>query len=580
MNKIKSICLIFSLLPALLYATSVGTDFFVCYPANACREPVSIPAPPDSHFNGQIIITSTSPATGIVRNEDSSFCVPFSVPAYSVITISIDSTHWIRESDTVVQKGLRIQSDNPISVFFLSYEAPSALNDIALIYPVPSLGTDYITMCWRDNLPTYPIGFPTPVPYDRGPSMFAIVAPYDSTHIEITTPVATEGGHPAGVPWSIVLNSYDCYQVLANTPIITDLYDLTGSVITSDKPIAVLSGNQLAFVPDSIMAADYLIEQMPPLTAWGTTFNLFPIQPRNYWGKDVIKILASEDGTNITIEDSSGTTPVILNRGESFEWNGQPCNEGSYLPFVGYAADCDGKLLDSPTRITSDKPILIGQFITGGNLTRGVPDSLTGLGDDPLGDPAFMLVPPVEQYAHQYVFLTPSGYNNDFVNIAILAGYEASVMVDGGAPVLSTPWFDIPTMTYRGARISLDPGAHVIEADTNIMLQMYGYDENWASYATVVAQNLDTVSLGIFINRVFPEEIDLFINPNPFNSFVSISAPKEANIEIFDMLGKLVVRMKGGNRVWKPEASVGSGIYLVRARVGDKEVTKRVVYLK
>jgi hypothetical protein len=29
-----------------------------------------------------------------------------------------------------------------------------------------------------------------------------------------------------------------------------------------------------------------------------------------------------------------------------------------------------------------------------------------------------------------------------------------------------------------------------------------------------------------------------------------------------------------------PNATFGSGVYLVRARFGDKEVTKRVVYLK
>jgi hypothetical protein len=31
---------------------------------------------------------------------------------------------------------------------------------------------------------------------------------------------------------------------------------------------------------------------------------------------------------------------------------------------------------------------------------------------------------------------------------------------------------------------------------------------------------------------------------------------------------------------WQPEKSVGSGVYLVRARIGGESVTKRVVYLK
>ena len=32
--------------------------------------------------------------------------------------------------------------------------------------------------------------------------------------------------------------------------------------------------------------------------------------------------------------------------------------------------------------------------------------------------------------------------------------------------------------------------------------------------------------------------------------------------------------------VWQPDESIGSGVYLVRAPVGDKSITKRIVYLK
>jgi len=68
--------------------------------------------------------------------------------------------------------------------------------------------------------------------------------------------------------------------------------------------------------------------------------------------------------------------------------------------------------------------------------------------------------------------------------------------------------------------------------------------------------------------------------PNPFNSACRISAPMNAKVEIFDIEGLKIGELHGGEQVWKPEASVGSGIYLVRARVGEQEITKRVVYLK
>jgi len=77
-----------------------------------------------------------------------------------------------------------------------------------------------------------------------------------------------------------------------------------------------------------------------------------------------------------------------------------------------------------------------------------------------------------------------------------------------------------------------------------------------------------------------PDEFSLTVSPNPFNSAVTITAPENAIIEIFDINGRNIPTLGGGEQVWRPEASVGSGVYLVRARIGDKDITKRVVYLK
>lgn len=461
--------------------TNLGRDFYLCYPANAAREPGGDPL---AAYNGMIILTSTFATTGTVRNWDGSWSTPFSIPPNGVTTVIIDTSHWISTTETIERKALRIQSDQDISAYFLAYETPGSTNDMALIYPVPSLGTEYITMCWRDNIPTWPYG----AFFDRGPTMFTVFAPYDGTNVTITPSEDTEGGHTAGVPFTITLDSYECYQVLASSPSTTDLYDLTGSIISSDNPVGVISGNQIAIVPDEIVAADYLIEQMPPITAWGSTYNCFPIKQRNYWQEDVLKILASEDGTNVSIQDAGGTTNIVLNRGEDFEWNGQPCTPGTWLA----DGSCSGPTLDSPTRITADKPILCGQFIMG----TGVCSRTDLLGDftDPLGDPAFMLIPAEEQYSKRYIFLTPSGYNNDYLNVGIPAGSEGTITLDGGPPTISDPWFDIPGTSYRGTRISLEPGGHVLESDTTMMIQMYGFDTNWASYAAVAGQNLNPIN--------------------------------------------------------------------------------------
>jgi hypothetical protein len=77
-----------------------------------------------------------------------------------------------------------------------------------------------------------------------------------------------------------------------------------------------------------------------------------------------------------------------------------------------------------------------------------------------------------------------------------------------------------------------------------------------------------------------PEISSLIIQPNPFNSSCKISAPEGAELQIFDINGRNLAHFPGGTQIWRPDNSVGSGIYLVRAKMGDKEITKRVVYLK
>jgi hypothetical protein len=100
-----------------------------------------------------------------------------------------------------------------------------------------------------------------------------------------------------------------------------------------------------------------------------------------------------------------------------------------------------------------------------------------------------------------------------------------------------------------------------------------------------------------------PEHFSMSIAPNPFNSAVSITIDcrglinQTPTIEIFDMTGRMVYgnsvgeglvpsRTTGDHKglpyetIWQPDASIGSGVYLVRAKIGGSEVTKRVVYLK
>jgi hypothetical protein len=115
-----------------------------------------------------------------------------------------------------------------------------------------------------------------------------------------------------------------------------------------------------------------------------------------------------------------------------------------------------------------------------------------------------------------------------------------------------------------------------------------------------------------------PSDFALSVFPNPFNSAVTISVGQTGMsnlrtgrqtgmsneralpiVEIFDLAGKIVATPCGdplsplsrgtdtnakhegqGVFIWQPASSVPSGVYLVRAKTGNSETTKRVVYLK
>ncbi|MBN2543437.1 T9SS type A sorting domain-containing protein [bacterium] len=69
--------------------------------------------------------------------------------------------------------------------------------------------------------------------------------------------------------------------------------------------------------------------------------------------------------------------------------------------------------------------------------------------------------------------------------------------------------------------------------------------------------------------------------PNPFNSCCRISSPGNAKITMFDLDGRAIAELNSNCAIWEPVSSVSSGIYFVRANLGDKwSQPKKVVYLK
>jgi RHS repeat-associated protein len=168
--------------------------------------------------------------------------------------------------------------------------------------------------------------------------------------------VATNS-HPVGVPYAVTLNQGQTYQLRNSSA----AADLTGTIVTADKPIAVFGGHERA----RVHAWGHLAEQLPPTTGWGTRFLTAPLA-NNPMPINPFRIMAAQDDTTVTINGIAVETD--LDRGE-------------YLPVD----------LNQRSEIVGTGPLLVAQY--------GVLDV------------SMMLVPAVDQYAMAYTWDGSKGRN-------------------------------------------------------------------------------------------------------------------------------------------------------------------------
>jgi hypothetical protein len=285
-----------------------------------------------------------------------------------------------RGSEIIQEKGIYLVAENPVNVYALNWDRNSA--DVAVIYPVPSLGKEYFAMCYEPHVHNRPA-------HGRN-SEFLIVASEDNTLVNITPSVVTSGGKPAGSSFQVTLHKGEVYQVQSlNQRDLAGQGDLTGSYIESDKPIAVYSGNFSTTVPaeSGMSGYDHLYEQMPPLQTWGREYYAVPLLTRL---ADRYRVMASEDNTTVQI----GTrVPIVLDRGEFYEF-----------------------LLNNnePSRIFADKPILVAQF----SQSNRTDQNFTG-GD---GDPFMIILSSVSQSKNDVTFVAynSSQIRDYYVNVVLL----------------------------------------------------------------------------------------------------------------------------------------------------------------
>jgi len=345
----------------------------------------------------------------------------------------------------------------------------SYTNDASLLLPQHVLTGNYYVMA----RPTMTISYMGSI--TNSPGYLAVVGTSDiPTNVSITfscrTYASSDGSiraYSRGETGVFTLYKYNVLQIISDMPSTCINpsppeqgytycndgyeYDLTGTRITADQPVAVFSGHNCTFVPYNRWACDHLEEQMFPLETWGKEYvvtRAVPIFPRNP-EPNIWKILSGKDGNVISFDPPSVNPQITLNAGEWVEFESR-----------------------ENFKITGTEGFMVAQFMVGMNY-YGYENAAE------YGDPAMCLGIPYEQYRDEYTFLTPLTYEMSWVNVTIKSGSEGGVLLDG-LPV-SVQWTPIGTSGFVVGTIDLVGGVHQITAPTAFGITVYGVGD-YTSY--------------------------------------------------------------------------------------------------
>ena len=222
------------------------------------------------------------------------------IPANSAVSIDLtDSLSWYENQpfNEVLDKGLHITSTTSISAY---YEVNMGNNpDIFALKGDNALGTSF-------HLPFQNFtnnGFSTT-------SGFDIVATEDNTVVTIT-PSQDLVGHPAGVPFDVVLpvagSTYAARAVGSES-----FQHATGTTVTSNRPVAVtLHDDSASGAMFGGGCLDLMGDQLVPDDVLGTEY----VAVHGYLGgHDRLQIVATTNNTSVSVD---GAVVAVLQAGES-----------------------------------------------------------------------------------------------------------------------------------------------------------------------------------------------------------------------------------------------------------------------
>jgi hypothetical protein len=389
-------------------------------------------------------------------------------------------------------------------------------NDASLLLPAHILGTSHVVVSPGHSHLNSP---PTQSPNS---GQMVVLATQDNTQVTVKASAVTLAG--TGIPAfakgevrTFTLQSYEELQ-LSSASAGADLEcitggggsslcrkdnDLTGTVVTSDKPVAVFAGTSCLNVPYTRPYCDHVEEQIFPFATWGKSYVAVPSHPlrlnnQNFSTNpppDHFKVVAGcppsqcPTGTLITLSAPPSASAVLAPNnclpGTSLTSNNCRLAGGSFVEFQSVV----------PFSLISDQPVAVAQFFPG----QG---QVTGAASDPeQGDPSMVLLPPSEQWRAKYTVLASTGLKDNYLGLAIDSTKVLSVTVDG---TVVSGFVTVNGTNFQVKNHTVGPGTHtiVVAAKPGVSglagtgVTIYGYDAQ-VSYGYTGGLDLQAIVSGI-----------------------------------------------------------------------------------
>jgi hypothetical protein len=365
-------------------SSAVGRDYYIAFPKSAWGNQstgVLINSPTAQVISFSNIDTTQSNSVWHVKRGNS--------------TIWYGGSFAVQRVSEVVQPhaAVRVQAVDPISVV-----AQFGVNGISGTYtalPTSGWGTEYFVVAPPEGRNSgfmyYPTVFSVP--------MITIMAMTENTRVTITPTAQTAQGRSPGVPFTVVMNAGDVYNVTtAGDPEATTRVenpcdaDFTGTHVTADHPIGVIAAQTHASWPcGDNECGDYCVEFLPPVSAWDTEYAVVPsIASLVDRPIDALRIVFAQDGTDLIVDDGVSQTSLGTFASGQFLDYGQPPASG----LVFHAS----------------KPFLVAQFT---RKSAACVEGKPGTTEWTLG---MTIIPGVHQWAEFTPFSTAIG-SRSYANI-------------------------------------------------------------------------------------------------------------------------------------------------------------------